>query len=106
MIPPTRHQGGLTLAFFDAVMDEAFTTGLCNEHFSVDGTVIESFASAKSFQPKPEKGSGDTGLSVTDTQASPPYGNGFKPGNPDVDFHGEKRTNDTHQSQTDPEAKL
>ena len=63
------------------MVDEAFTTGLCSEHYSVDGTLIESFASAKSFQPKPEKGSGDTGLSVTDTQASPPYGNGFKPGN-------------------------
>ena len=45
-------------------------------------------------------------MSVTDTQASPPYGNGFKPGNPDMDFHGEKRTNDTHRSRTDPDAKL
>ena len=103
-------QGGLTRAFFDAVVDEAFTTGLCSEHFSVDGTLIESFASAKSFQPKPEEGSGDTGLSaadsVTDTTPSPPGGNGFKPGNPDMDFHGEKATNDTHRNQTDPEAKL
>ena len=102
--------GGLTRAFFDAVVAEAFTTGLCSEHFSVDGTLIESFASAKSFQPKPTDEPSDIGLSATDsaTETPPPSpdGNGFKPSNPDVDFHGEKRTNDTHQSQTDPEAKL
>ena len=45
--------GGLARAFFDAVVAEAFTAGLCSEHFSVDGTLIESFASAKSFQPIP-----------------------------------------------------
>ena len=100
------HEGGLTLAFFDAVVDEAFTTGLCSKHFSVDGTLIENFASVKSFQPKPQEQSGDTWLSVTDTQASPPDGNGFKPGNPDVDLHGGKRTNDTHRSRTDPEPNL
>ena len=43
---------GLTQAFFDAVVAEALTQGLCSEHFSVDGTLIESLASAKSFQPK------------------------------------------------------
>ena len=63
------------------MVDEAFTTGLCSEHFSVDGTLIESFVSAKSFQHKPQEQSGGTWLSVTDTQASPPDGNGFKPGN-------------------------
>jgi transposase len=45
----------LTKTFFDAVVAEAFTAGLCSEHFSVDGTLIESFASAKSFQPKSQK---------------------------------------------------
>ena len=103
-------EGGLTRAFFDAVVDEAFTTGLCSEHFSVDGTLIGSFASAKSFQPKPQDPSSDTGLSAadsaTETTPAPPDGNGFKPSNPDVDFHGEKRSNETHRSQTDPEAKL
>ena len=87
----------LANAFFDAVVAEAIAKDLCSEHFSVDGTLIESFASAKSFQPKetaPEKGQ------------NPPDGNGFKPGNPDVDFHGRKRTNETHRSRTDPEAKL
>jgi transposase len=59
-----------------------------NEHFSVDGTLIEAWASMKSFRPKDE----------------PPQGPGG--GNCWQDFHGEKRGNDTHQSTTDPEAKL
>ena len=84
----------LTKTFFDAVVAEAFTAGLCSEHFSVDGTLIESFASAKSFQPK-----------VTNEDDSNDS-NGFQPRNADVDFHGQKRTNETHASRTDPEAKL
>ena len=102
--------GGLARAFFDAVVAEAFTAGLCSEHFGVDGTLIESFASAKSFQPiPPEQSPGDKGPSAGDSgssPASPPDGNGFKPSNPEVNFHGEKRTNETHRSRTDPEAKL
>jgi transposase len=86
---------GLTKAFFDAVVAEALTKGLCSDHFSVDGTLIESWASAKSFRPKDE--ADDDG---------PTDANGFKPSNPDVDFHGQKRTNETHASRTDPEAKL
>jgi hypothetical protein len=85
---------GLTKAFFDAVVAEALTQGLCREHFSVDGTLIESLASAKSFRPK----------DATDDE--PKDGNAFQPRNPEVDFHGQKRTNKTHQSRTDPEAKL
>jgi transposase len=88
---------GLTKAFFDAVVGEAFAKDLCSEHFSVDGTLIESFASAKSFRPK---------AAANEEGPNPPDGNGFKPGNPDVDFHGQQRTNDTHASRTDPEAKL
>jgi transposase len=84
---------GLAKAFFDAVVAEALTRGLCSEHFSVDGTLIESFASVKSFRPQ-------------DEDEQPRDGNGFKPSNPDVDFHGQQRTNETHRSQTDPEAKL
>jgi transposase len=87
---------GLTNAFFDAVVAEALDKDLCSEHFSVDGTLIESFASAKSFRPK----------NTEETPAIPPDGNGFKPSNPDVDFHGQQRTNATHASRTDPEAKL
>lgn len=82
---------GLSRAFFDAVVFEALTKGLCSEHFSVDGTLIESLASAKSFRPNGEV---------------PQDSNDFKPSNPDVDFHGQKRTNQTHASTTDPEAKL
>lgn len=84
---------GLAKAFFEAVVTEALTRGLCSEHFSVDGTLIESFASAKSFKPRDEDGPTRDG-------------NGFKPSNPEVDFHGQKRTNETHRSRTDPEAKL
>jgi transposase len=66
---------------------------LSEDHFTVDGTLIESWASLKSFRPKGEKrDKGD--------------GNGFMPRNPDVDFHGEKRSNETHASTTDPEARL
>ena len=84
----------LTQSFFDAVVAEAMTAGLCSEHFSVDGTLIESLASAKSFRPKnsTDDDSGDA--------------NGFKPRNAAVDFHGQKRSNETHQSTTDPEAML
>ena len=76
--------GDLTRAFFDAVVAEAFTAGLCSEHFSVDGTSIESFASAKSFRPipaTPPGGSpGDSGSSPTasgPSPAPPADGNGF-----------------------------
>jgi transposase len=60
-----------------------------DEHFSVDGTLLEAWASAKSIQPK-------------DKKSSPPD----DPGNPTVDFHGEKRSNQTHESKSDPEARL
>jgi transposase len=62
---------------------------LSNEHFSVDGTLVEAWASLKSFRAK-------------DGSDEPP-----KPGrNGERDFHGEKRTNETHASTTDPDAKL
>lgn len=88
---------GLTQAFFDAVVAEALAKNLCSEHFSVDGTLIESLASAKSFRPKE---------AADEQDRNPPDSNSFKPSNPDVDFHGQKRCNETHQSRTDPEAKL
>ena len=84
----------LARSFFTAVVNEALTAGLCSEHFSVDGTLIESHASAKSFQPK----------EADDDE--PKDANGFQPRNVEVDFHGQKRSNDTHASRTDPEAKL
>lgn len=69
---------------------------LSREHFSVDGTLIEAAASLKSFRPKDEEGREDGG--------STPAGGGGR--NPEVSFHGERRTNDTHRSTTDPDARL
>ena len=63
---------------------------LSDEHFTVDGTLIEAAASLKSFKSKGGEPASDDG----------------DPGNPSVDFHGEKRRNKTHQSTTDPEARL
>ena len=57
----------------------------------MDGTLVEAWAGLKSFQPKDQ-----------DKQAPPPD----DPGNPTVNFHGQKRCNDTHQSTTDPDARL
>jgi transposase len=77
--------------FFNAVVEQARARGLLsNEHFTVDGTLIEAWAGHKSFKRK-----GD------DSQIPP-----NDPGNPSIDFHGERRTNATHQSTTDPEARL
>jgi transposase len=77
--------------FFNAVVEQARDQGLLsNEHFTVDGTLIEAWAGHKSFKRKGED------------QQTPPD----DPGNPSVDFHGERRTNATHQSTTDPEARL
>jgi transposase len=79
--------------FFRTVVAEARELRLTSdEHFTVDGTLIEAWASLKSLRPKGEKPSDRT----------PPD----DPGNPSVDFHGERRQNATHQSTTDPEARL
>ena len=63
-----------------------------SEHFSVDGTLLEAWASHKSFKPKDDPGPGG------------PAAPGGR--NVEVDFHGEKRSNKTHRSTTDPEARL
>jgi transposase len=77
--------------FFQAVVEEARVSGLLSdEHFSVDGTLIEAWASQKSFQRKESDESGKPGDG----------------GNGGVDFHGEQRTNQTHESKTDPDARL
>jgi len=78
--------------FFDAVVCQADVLGLLSdEHFTVDGTLIEAAASLKSFKAKDKP----------PTDAPPD-----DPGNPTVNFRGEKRSNATHQSTTDPEARL
>jgi transposase len=94
---PRLDENGLTSAFFDAVIAEAIEAGLCShEHLSVDGTLIESYASIKSFRLiEPVEGPSE----AADTNA-------FKPRNAEVDFHGQKRSNATHRSATDPEAWL
>jgi transposase len=80
--------------FFDAVVLQADRLHLLSdEHFSVDGTLIEAAASLKSFRPK-------------DEPPSPPRPDGGSPSNRWVDFHGQKRSNATHQSTTDPDARL
>jgi transposase len=77
--------------FFARIVEYAQDLGLISDdHFTVDGTLIEAWASLKSFKPK--DGSNDT----------PPD----DPGNPTVNFHGERRSNATHESTTDPEARL
>ena len=102
---PRLEEHGLTTVFFDKVLAEAITANLCSEHFSVDGTLIENYASMKSFQPKPP--AGEEASKEDDKGDKPDSGaNCFKPRNPEVDFHGQKRSNATHASRTDPEAKL
>ena len=78
--------------FFDEVVALAHERGLLSdEHFTVDGTLIEAAASLKSFRRR---------------DAAPSDEPPDDPGNPTVDFHGEKRSNATHRSTTDPEARL
>src|SRR5438105_11462113 len=84
-------EGAVSKEFLAQVVERAREAGLISdEHFSVDGTLMEAWASLKSFQPKEQKAT------------APPD----DPGNPSVDFHGQKRSNDTHESKTDPDAKL
>src|SRR5947209_16978478 len=82
--------GDIAAAFFDAVLIHADAARLLSDdHFTVDGTLLEAWASQKSFRRR-------------GTSADPPD----DPGNPTVDFRGEARKNDTHQSTTDPDARL
>jgi len=83
--------GDIAEKFFVLILDQARVAGLLSdEHFSVDGTLIEAWASQKSFQRKDKP------------EVPPPDDSG----NPTVDFHGETRRNDTHESTTDPDARL
>jgi transposase len=84
-------EGDVAEKFFAQVLNQARKADLLSdEHFSVDGTLIEAWASHKSFQRK-------------DRPAPPATDD---PGNPSVNFHGEKRSNETHESITDPDARL
>ena len=82
--------GDVAREFLYEVVKQAQAKGLTSdEHFTVDGTLIEAWASLKSFQAK-------------EGNKTPPD----DPGNPTVDFHGEKRSNETHESTTDADARL
>jgi IS5 family transposase len=84
-------EGEIATAFFEQVLAQANAHRLLSEeHFTVDGTLIEAWAGQKSFK----KAAG---------APAPPMDD---PGNPSVDFRGERRTNATHASTTDPEARL
>jgi transposase len=81
--------GDIAAAFFEAVLIHADSARLLSdEHFTVDGTLLEAWASHKSFRPRGDE---------------PPTDGG---GNPTVSFHGQRRRNATHQSTTDPDARL
>src|SRR6266404_5804383 len=83
--------GDIAEAFFQAVLQQARERSLLSdEHFTVDGTLLEAWASVKSYQRKDAQ------------DAVPPD----DPGNATVDFHGEKRSNQTHASKTDPDARM
>jgi transposase len=82
--------GDIARAFFEDVVAQARGRRLLSaEHFTVDGTLLEAWAGQKSFKRKDQPG-------------APPD----DPGNPTVDFHGERRSNQTHQSTTDPDSRL
>jgi transposase len=84
-------EGEIAKLFFSGVLAQARSADLLSdEHFSVDGTLIEAWAGQKSFQRR-------------DGNEKPPPDDA---GNPTVDFHGEKRRNDTHESTTDADARL
>ena len=84
-------KGGCVEDFFSEINDQARGHGLLSdEHFSVDGTLLDAWASMKSLRPKGEDG--------------PTPGGGGR--NRAVDFRGERRVNETHESKTDPGARL
>ena len=93
-------EGEVAQVFFDAVLAQARQQQLLSsEHFSVDGTLIEAWASHKSFQPK--KGRPNSRKKRRDRNH-----HDDDPKNPTVNFRGQQRLNDTHESTTDPEARL
>lgn len=83
--------GAISQKFFAAVVDRArISSLLSDDHFTVDGTLIEAWASHKSFKPKADRDDDDPGGGRNNA----------------VDFRGTQRKNDTHVSTTDPDARL
>jgi transposase len=90
--------------FFQAVLEEARQRHLLsNQHFTVDGTLLESWASLKSLERKPNLGGKHKSKRHRGGGPKGPRGGNR---NPEVNWRGEKRSNETHQSKTDPEARL
>ena len=90
--------GNVAEAFFAAVVRQADGRGLLSrDHFTVDGTLLEAWASQKSMRPKADAG--------TPPNDEPPAG-GAVGRNPPANFHGQRRSNTTHESVTDPDARL
>lgn len=88
--------GDVAVKFLASVLAQPEVKGLLSsDHFSVDGTMVEAWAGMKSFKPKAQKKDGND-------ETSPPSGGR----NAEADFKGEKRTNETHASTTDPDARL
>jgi transposase len=91
--------------FFEAVLLQARQQHLLsNDHFTVDGTLLESWASIKSFQRKPNLGGQHKPKPGRRRGGGPPAAGGGR--NLEVDFRGERRSNQTHYSVTDPDARL
>jgi transposase len=92
-------EGAIARKFLAALLAQPRVKLLLSEdHFSVDGTLIEAWASMKSFRPKDEAGADGPGGTATGTPASGRNGQ--------ANFHGQKRSNETHASTTDPQARL
>lgn len=93
--------------FFHRVVEQARSAKLMSaEHFTVDGTLIEAWASLKSFKPKTEGEHKARNQRKAKWRGRRGKSHQGGPSNPTVNFHGQKRRNDTHQSTTDPEARL
>ena len=85
-------EGDIAVKFLSAILEQPQVKRLLStDHFSVDGTLVQAWASMKSFKPK-------------EGASEPPDDGGGR--NKEADFHGEKRSNETHASTTDPEARL
>ena len=93
-------EGDLAAKLLSAVLSQPRVKRLLStDHFSVDGTLVEAWASMKSFRPK----SLSSGEDPRNGSGEPPAGDGR---NREADFHGQKRSNETHASTTAPEARL
>ncbi len=97
-------EGEIAAKFLAAVLAQPKVKRLLStDHFSVDGTLIEAWASMKSFKPKAANGDDPPGDDPPPAAPSPPASGGR---NAEVDFRGQTRSNETHESTTDPEARL